>query len=139
MNGVEAEGYECYLKMIIPREYNALPGFCKLKDSILQTPSGLVNNGALEKLKCQEKCDNDPTKCFAFQIDAAEGVTNKCVIFSEDLEIIGDEETGTTCYVYKLTVEELATKLAAEKIVAVEKSTLIHHYMTSFTAKMGHL
>jgi len=53
--------------------------------------------------------------------------------------MLGDETALVKCYLYKKTPEELAAEESAQKEVAVEKSTLIHHYMIAFTANMGHL
>jgi len=61
------------------------------------------------------------------------------VIFNESIEMVGDATVSVVCYLYKKTPEELASEQTAQKAVAVEKSTLIHHYMIAFTAKMGHL
>jgi hypothetical protein len=53
--------------------------------------------------------------------------------------MVGDGESSAVCHLYRRTAEELALKEDEEKLIAVEKSTKVHHYMTSFVAQTGHI
>jgi hypothetical protein len=65
--------------------------------------SNLVNKGSLEIDLCQEECDKDPLQCFAYQIDSTLEATNKCVIFNEKEDLVGDDSEGSICYLYRKT------------------------------------
>ena len=101
--------------------------------------SNVVNKGDLEMSACQELCDQDPDNCFAYQIDLTENAVSKCSIFSETETLIGDTLDTATCYLYRKTEAEVEAQEAAELLVKTEKSTKVHHFMTSWTARMGHL
>lgn len=62
-----------------------------------------VNKGSLELDFCQEQCDKDPTQCFAYQIDSTQDAANKCVIFNEKEDMVGDESQNSICYLYRKT------------------------------------
>ena len=98
-----------------------------------------VAKGNLDLTQCQEQCDLDPDNCFAFQIDLAANTDSKCTLFNEPKDMVGDGESSAVCHLYRRTAEELALKEDEEKLIAVEKSTKVHHYMTSFVAQTGHI
>lgn len=51
----------------------------------------------------------------------------------------GNDQSTANCFLYRRTPDELAAEEDAEKLIAIEKSTKVHHFMTSFTAEMGHM
>lgn len=53
--------------------------------------------------------------------------------------MIGNNQSTANCYLYRKTPEELAAQEDTEKEIAIEKATKVHHFMTAFTAKLGHL
>lgn len=110
-----------------------------MDDTDKTASSNGVNKGALDTEKCQEQCDIDPENCFAYQIDLSTNSESKCVIFNEKKDMVGNAQSTANCYLYRKTPAELAKKADAAKELAVEKSTKIQHFMTSFTADMGHL
>jgi hypothetical protein len=53
--------------------------------------------------------------------------------------MIGNSQSTANCFLYRRTPDELAKEEDAAKLVAIEKATKVQHFMTSFTASMGHL
>jgi len=53
--------------------------------------------------------------------------------------MVGNAASDAKCYMYRRSPEELAKEEDAEKEVAIEKATKVQHFMTSFTAEMGHI
>ena len=51
----------------------------------------------------------------------------------------GDGAQTASCYLYQKSADEIATETEESIKLAVEKSTKIQHFMTGFTAEMGHL
>ena len=103
------------------------------------TSNNIVTNGNLENDACQELCDKDPKNCFAYQIDLSVNAESKCTIFNEVEQMEGDGSITASCYLYQKSQDEIEKEEAQKTKEAIEKSTRIQHFMTGFTAKMGHL
>lgn len=99
----------------------------------------VVTKGNLDKDACQKVCDKDPKNCFAYQIDLSQNAESKCSIFNEEEMMEGDGAITASCYLYQKSVEEIIIEDAEKVKLAVQKSTRIQHFMSGFTAKMGHL
>ena len=103
------------------------------------TSNKVVTKGDLDIEACQEECDKDPKNCFGYQIDISVNAESKCSIFNEEEQMQGDGAQTASCYLYQKTAKEIQTEEAEKQKLAIEKSTRIQHFMTGFTAKMGHL
>ena len=109
-------------------------GFCKIKsDSSVSTNLDKVTDKDKDAAACKAACTTKDT-CLAYQTDITTAATEKCITYTETAELKG-VPLDINCF----TKAKSTSVTDPKYLAAVEKSTLIQHYMVSFTARMAHL